>query len=144
MKSSEGALGRLCRPCGDGAHGEDDPAQWTDCPRSFHGARSPGTLSLGCWARNTQGTSHTIAVAREAGSLGGLTALPGAGEAETAWTCTLALPGPPPPRGLGQASSAFHASVSTLKLASFLRSLTYQEVLFGGLPPDWCLDTTSL
>lgn len=110
---------------GSRARGEDGPAQWTDCPGHSTGQGGLGPSLWDGWAGDTQDTSDTISEG-EAGSLGGRAALPGAGEAEAAWTLTPTRRGQPLPCGLGQASSALHALVSTLKWASFLPSLTYQ------------------
>ena len=120
VKSSEGALGRLCRPCREWSPRGGRPSTVDWLPRSFHRARRPGTLSLGRLGGRHPG--HQPHHLWRGGWLSGWTCRP----AWRWWTLTPTRHGQLLPCGVGQASSVLHALVSTLKLASFLLSLTYQ------------------
>lgn len=83
---------------GSGAHREDGPAQWTDCPGHSTGQGGLGPSLWDGWAGDTQDTSHTISEG-EAGSLGGHAALSGGGghshQPGVASFCHAALDKPP-------------------------------------------------
>lgn len=143
MKSREGALGRLCRPCRERSPWGGRPGTVDWLPQVIPRGKEPWDSLSGM--RGGEHTGHQPHHCCRGGWLSGWTHRPtwsrwGRNSLDMhtgpAWPTSATQPWTSLP--------ALHASVSTLKLASFLRSLTYQEVLFGGLPPDWRLDTTSL